>query len=155
MMPMTFANIHPDEARDRAFDLLQKVGLGDRWSHRPGRMSGGQQQRVAIARALANHPAIVLADEPTANLDFKTGDEIIAMLKGLCQEMGVTVISATHDSKMLSICDRVVWIGDGLIERVEKRENLNIQVGGMAKDDENEDDAADEAADSSEPREDA
>ena len=153
MMPMTFANIHPDEARDRAFGLLNKVGLGDRWSHRPGRMSGGQQQRVAIARALANHPAIVLADEPTANLDFKTGDEVIAMLKDLCREMGVTVISATHDHKMLSICDRVVWIRDGRIERVEKRENLDIQVGGMTQDDE--EGAGDKASDSSEPREDA
>ncbi len=155
MMPMTFANIHPDEARDRAYGLLQKVGLGDRWSHRPGRMSGGQQQRVAIARALANHPAIVLADEPTANLDFKTGDDIIAMLKELCQEMGVTVISATHDHKMLSICDRVVWIDSGLIERVEKRENLNIQVGEMEEDEDEASPAEGEASDTAEPREDA
>jgi putative ABC transport system ATP-binding protein len=133
-MPMTFANVDPDDARDRGYDLLQKVGIGHRWDHRPGRMSGGQQQRVAIARALANNPAIVLADEPTANLDLHTGADIIAMLKQLCREMGVTVISATHDHKMLDICDRVVWIRDGQIERVEKREDLNIKVGSIAGD---------------------
>jgi len=128
-MPMIFANVDPDTARDRAYEILQKVGLGDRWNHRPGRMSGGQHQRVAIARSLANSPAIVLADEPTANLDLKTGAEIIAILKQLSKEMGVTVISATHDHKMLDICDRVTWIRDGMIERVEERANLNIQVG--------------------------
>ena len=131
MMPMTFANVDPDEGRDRSYNLLQKVGIGDRWNHRPGRMSGGQQQRVAVARALANSPAIVLADEPTANLDLKTGADIIAMLKELTNEMGVTVISATHDHKMLDICDRVVWIRDGMIERIELRENLDIQVGAI------------------------
>lgn len=130
-LPMIFANVDPDESRDRAYNLLQKVGLGERWSHRPGRMSGGQQQRVAIARALANGPAIVLADEPTANLDLHTGADIIAMLKELCREMGVTVISATHDHKMLDICDRVVWVRDGRIERVEKREDLKIEVGSI------------------------
>jgi putative ABC transport system ATP-binding protein len=130
-MPMIFANVDPDDARDRGYDLLQKVGLGHRWNHRPGRMSGGQQQRVAVARALANSPAIVLADEPTANLDVHTGAEIIAMLKELSRQMGVTVISATHDHKMLDICDRVVWVRDGLIERVEERSDLQIQVGSM------------------------
>ena len=130
-MPMTFANVGPDESRERAYDLLQKVGIGDRWQHRPGRMSGGQQQRVAIARALANGPAIVLADEPTANLDLKTGADVIAMLKDLCKSMGVTVISATHDHKMLDICDRVVWIRDGQIERIERREDLKIEVGSI------------------------
>ncbi len=134
-MPMIFANVSQDESRERGYDLLKAVGLGDRWSHRPGRMSGGQQQRVAVARALANNPAIVLADEPTANLDFKTGEEIISLLKELTKEMGVTVISATHDHKMLDICDRVVWINDGLIERIEERENLQISVGTMVEED--------------------
>jgi len=129
LMPMTFANMDPDEALDRAYELIQKVGLGERWNHQPGRMSGGQQQRVAIARALANNPAIVLADEPTANLDLKTGEEVIRILKELSSEMNVTIISATHDHKMLNICDRVTWIRDGKIERVEKRENLDIRIG--------------------------
>ena len=128
-MPMTFANVDPDDARDRGYELCQEVGIGHRWNHRPGRMSGGQQQRVAIARALANNPAIVLADEPTGNLDLKTGADIITMLKELCRRMGVTVISATHDHKMLNICDRVVWIRDGRIERIERREDLDIHVG--------------------------
>ena len=131
MMPMTFANVGSDDARDLAYDLLKEVGLGDRWSHRPGRMSGGQQQRVAIARALANKPAIVLADEPTGNLDLKTGAEIIAKLKELSSDLGVTVISATHDHKMLDICNRVVWIRDGRIERIENREDLQIEVGSI------------------------
>ncbi|MAE66882.1 MAG: ABC transporter [Phycisphaeraceae bacterium] len=131
VMPLTFANVGPDEARDRAYALLEQVGIGDRWNHRPGRMSGGQQQRVAIARALANGPAIVLADEPTANLDLKTGADVIAMLSDLCREMGVTIISATHDHKMLDICDRVAWIRDGAIERVERREDLDIEVGDI------------------------
>jgi putative ABC transport system ATP-binding protein len=96
-------------------------------------MSGGQQQRVAVARALANRPAIVLADEPTGNLDLKTGADIIAMLKELSQQMGVTVISATHDHKMLDICDRVVWIRDGMIERIERREDLEITVGSIGE----------------------
>ncbi len=131
LMPMTFANRDPETAWDRAYDLLCKVGLGERWSHQPGRMSGGQQQRVAIARALANSPAIVLADEPTANLDLKTGAEIIGILKELSSELNVTVISATHDHKMLNICERVTWIRDGCIERIEKRENLDIKVGSI------------------------
>ena len=132
-MPMTFANVGPDESRDRGYELLQRVGIGERWNHRPGRMSGGQQQRVAIARALANRPAIVLADEPTANLDLKTGADIITMLKDLCRDMGVTIISATHDHKMLDICDRVAWIRDGSIERLERRADLDIQVGSITE----------------------
>ena len=129
VMPMTFANVHPDEARQRAYDILQRVGIEHRWNHLPGRMSGGQQQRVAIARALANNPAILLADEPTANLDLRTGADMVTMMRDLCKDLGVTVISATHDHKMLDICDRVVWIRDGQIERIEKRADLNIQVG--------------------------
>lgn len=129
VMPMIFANVDPDEARERAFNLLQEVGIGDRWNHRPGRMSGGQQQRVAIARSLANQPAIVLADEPTGNLDLKTGADIIAKLKELSKQMGVTVISATHDHKMLDICDRVVWVRDGQVDQIKRREDVDIRVG--------------------------
>ena len=128
-MPMLFANVDQDSARDKAVEILQRVGLGERLFHRPGRMSGGQQQRVAIARAMANDPAIVLADEPTGNLDLHTGEQIILLLKKLSQELGVTVISATHDHKMLDLCDRVAWIRDGAVERLERREDLTIKVG--------------------------
>jgi putative ABC transport system ATP-binding protein len=129
MIPMLFANVDEDTARDKSADILARVGLGDRVFHRPGRMSGGQQQRVAVARAMANDPAIVLADEPTANLDLHTGEEIIDLLKSLSRERNVTIISATHDHKMLNICDRVAWIRDGAVERIERRENLKISVG--------------------------
>jgi len=130
-MPMLFAGMHPDDARDKGAEILARVGLGDRVFHRPFQMSGGQQQRVAIARAMANDPAIVLADEPTGNLDLRTGREIIELLLKLKQEMGVTVISATHDMKMLDVSDRVVWIRDGMIERIESREALKISVGAI------------------------
>jgi len=117
------------EAQKAAREALDRVGLTDRADHRPTELSGGQQQRVAIARAMANDPAIILADEPTGNLDLTTGGEIIELLKRLSQERGVTVISATHDFKMLSASDRVVWIRDGRIDRIEDREQLSISVG--------------------------
>ncbi len=101
-LPMLFAGTQPDEAEERGMALLDTVGLGHRYHHRPTELSGGQQ-RVAIARALANSPAIILADEPTGNLDLKTGQEIIDLLRHLNTERGVTVISATHDHKMLDV----------------------------------------------------
>jgi putative ABC transport system ATP-binding protein len=127
-LPMVFAGLTGDEARDKGMDLLKKVGLGERYSHKPFELSGGQQQRVAVARALANDPAVVLADEPTANLDLRTGTEIIELLREMNQSSGVTIISATHDHKMLSVSDRVVWVKDGLVERVARREDLDIEV---------------------------
>ena len=128
-LPMVFAGLTSDEARDKGVHLLQKVGLGERVSHKPFELSGGQQQRVAVARAFANDPAIILADEPTGNLDLVTGTEIIDLLREMNQESGVTVISATHDHKMLSVSDRVVWVRDGRVDRVVNREDLKIQVG--------------------------
>jgi len=128
-LPMTFAGLTTDEARDKGVELLVKVGLGDRVQHRPYELSGGQQQRVAVARALANDPAIILADEPTGNLDLSTGTEIIELLSRMNRELDVTVITATHDHKMLSASDRVVWIRDGMIDRIERREDLKIEVG--------------------------
>ena len=128
-LPMVFAGLGADEARDKGAELLAKVGLGDRLNHKPTEMSGGQQQRVAIARALADDPAIILADEPTGNLDLKTGREIIDLLSQLKTDRGVTVITATHDMKMLAASDRVVWITDGQISRIRKREELAISVG--------------------------
>ena len=127
-LPMVFAGLTGDEAREKGMDLLKKVGLGERYSHKPFELSGGQQQRVAVARALANDPAVVLADEPTANLDLRTGTEIIELLREMNKSSGVTIISATHDHKMLSVSDRVVWVKDGLVERVARREDLDIEV---------------------------
>ncbi len=128
-LPMTFAGLTSDEAREKGVELLASVGLGDRVQHRPYELSGGQQQRVAIARALANDPAIILADEPTGNLDLRTGTEIIEILSRMNKEHEVTVITATHDHKMLAASDRVVWIRDGMVDRIERREDLKIEVG--------------------------
>jgi putative ABC transport system ATP-binding protein len=128
-LPMVFAGLNNDAAVEKGMQLLDLVGLGDRFSHKPFELSGGQQQRVAVARALANDPAIILADEPTGNLDLTTGEEIIALLKRLSQERGVTVISATHDFKMLNVSDRVIWIRDGRVDKIEDREELSISVG--------------------------
>ncbi len=128
-LPMIFAGMTADDSRDKGVELLKKVGLGDRVTHKPFELSGGQQQRVAIARALANDPAIILADEPTGNLDLNTGREIIDLLKEMNDEAGVTIFTATHDTKMLSVSDRVVWIRDGQVDRIALREELDIQVG--------------------------
>jgi putative ABC transport system ATP-binding protein len=128
-LPMIFAGLNRDEYMNKGLELLKLVGLAERFQHKPPELSGGQQQRVAVARALANDPAIILADEPTGNLDLNTGEEIISLLKELSSGRGVTIISATHDIKMLNVSDRIVWIRDGLVDRVEERSNLKISVG--------------------------
>jgi len=132
-LPMTFAGINNDRAVEKGLQLLELVGLADRFSHKPFELSGGQQQRVAVARALANDPAIILADEPTGNLDLATGEEIIQLLKRLSRERNVTVISATHDLKMLNVSDHVVWIRDGRVEKIENRDELTISVGEIGE----------------------
>ncbi len=131
-IPMTFAGVGDDEAVRRGMALLDQVGLGGRHGHRPAELSGGQQQRVAVARALANSPAIILADEPTGNLDLATGEDIIRLLKELSSTNGVTVISATHDYKMLNVSDQVVWIRDGRVDKIQQREELDITTGGLS-----------------------
>jgi len=128
-LPMVFAGISDDDAREKGAEILKLVGLGERIFHRPYELSGGQQQRVAIARALANDPVIILADEPTANLDVKTGEEIIDLLCQLKAERNITIISATHDMKMLNVSDRILWIRDGRVQRLEERKNLTISIG--------------------------
>jgi putative ABC transport system ATP-binding protein len=130
-LPMTFAGMSNDAAVEKGIQLLDLVGLGDRFHHKPSELSGGQQQRVAVARALANDPSIILADEPTGNLDLSTGEEIIALLKELSQERRVTVISATHDFKMLNVSDQVVWIRDGRVDKIENRDELSISLGNI------------------------
>ena len=131
MLPMLFGGMQESDAQDKAADLLKLVELGGRLLHKPSQLSGGQQQRVAIARALANDPAIILADEPTGNLDLRTGEEIIHMLEGLKDRLQVTVISATHDHKMLAASDRVVYLVDGAIADIKRREELDITVGDI------------------------
>lgn len=127
-LSMCFAGMTRDEALDKGLCLLQLVGLGDRVLHKPAELSGGQQQRVAIARALANSPDIVLADEPTANLDSVTGSEIIELLAMLRDELGVTIVTATHDLKMLKRSDRICWIEDGRIEKVARPPEIDFSA---------------------------
>jgi putative ABC transport system ATP-binding protein len=117
-LPMIFAGLPQEERAGRSKDLLGLVGLGERLGHRPGELSAGQQQRVAIARAFANDPAIILADEPTGNLDLQTGHEIIDLLRRLNDERDVTIIAATHDVKMIDVSDKILWIRDGKVEKV-------------------------------------
>lgn len=119
-LPTVFAGLPRDEGLEKAAKLLSSVGLGERLDHRPTELSAGQQQRVAIARAMANDPAIILADEPTGNLDLTTGKEIIELLHNLNREKNMTLIAATHDLKMIEASDRVVWMRDGQIEKIEK-----------------------------------
>ena len=130
-LPMVFAGLPSEEAAVKGMGLLQTVGLGERFHHKPNELSGGQQQRVAIARSFANDPAIILADEPTGNLDGSTGTEIIELLHRMNEERGVTIISATHDLKMVDVSDRIVYIRDGAIERIENREDVTIHLGEM------------------------
>ncbi|MCZ6724485.1 MAG: ATP-binding cassette domain-containing protein, partial [Gammaproteobacteria bacterium] len=103
------------EARSRASTLLERVGLSNRIGHRPGQLSGGEQQRVAIARALVNQPALVIADEPTGNLDSQTGAAIIELLTSLAGEQSVFI--ATHDERIARVADRVIQLADGCIAR--------------------------------------
>lgn len=118
-LPMIFQGTSKAEADERGKVILERVGLEHRIHHKPFELSGGQQQRVAVARALANTPTVVLADEPTGNLDTRTGEEIINLIKELNQEKGVTVICSTHDEKMLAASDRVCRIRDGTMEKIE------------------------------------
>jgi putative ABC transport system ATP-binding protein len=130
-VPMAFAGVPDEEAIERGVELLELVGLGDRWFHRPIEMSGGQQQRTAIARSMANRPALLLCDEPTGNLDLKTGDEIHQILRKLNREKGVTIICATHDHRLIDKADRILWIRDGKIERLAERGDVTVETGAV------------------------
>ncbi len=128
MLPLTYAGLRGRERRKRAEEALAQVGLSDRMHHRPNELSGGQQQRVAIARALANHPAILLADEPTGALDSKTGAEIISLFQHLHRDLGQTVIYVTHDPTIARHTQRILRIADGQIVDDEHLEQPILAV---------------------------
>lgn len=119
-IPLRLVRADPTERDDRVMELLDFVGLGERANHRPHEMSGGEQQRVAIARALANRPKLLLADEPTGQLDSTTGHAIMATLRSVVRVEGVTAVVATHDPGLLDLADRVVEIQDGRIRELER-----------------------------------
>lgn len=115
MLPMTFQGVPDEEASEKAHELLRMVGLGDRLYHKASELSGGQIQRVAIARALANDPEIILADEPTGNLDSKTGASIMEMLKQINREKGTTFVMVTHDDHLAKMAQRIIRLRDGKV----------------------------------------
>ncbi|MBM3309770.1 MAG: ABC transporter ATP-binding protein [Candidatus Altiarchaeales archaeon] len=116
MLPMIFQDIPSFEREGRAGKLLKMVGLGDRMNHRPNELSGGEQQRVAMARALSNNPRVILADEPTGNLDTKTGKEVMLMLTKLHEEESKTIVMVTHDPNVASYADRTIKLEDGRVD---------------------------------------
>jgi putative ABC transport system ATP-binding protein len=115
-LPLMFEPYDRKALRQRAVDLLNLVGLGHRLDHQPAKMSGGEQQRTAIARSLISNPALVLADEPTANLDHRTGEIVVETLKDLCSKLGVTVVASTHDPAVADQASRVARMKDGQIQ---------------------------------------
>ena len=117
--PMAFAGVSQEERKRRATELLERVGLGDRLDHKPTELSGGEQQRVAIARALVNNPSVVLCDEPTGNVDSKTGEEVMEILRKLNREQHQTFVIVTHDPLVAKSVDRIAHMQDGLIVREE------------------------------------
>jgi lipoprotein-releasing system ATP-binding protein len=116
MMPALISGMSYENATERAGTLLQEVGLSKRFGHKPGELSGGEQQRVAVARALCLEPQIILADEPTGNLDSHTGDEVFGLLKDLNKRKGLTLVIVTHNEKLSAQSDRIVRMVDGKIE---------------------------------------
>ncbi|MBN1811859.1 MAG: ABC transporter ATP-binding protein [Anaerolineae bacterium] len=132
MLPLVYAGVGWAERQKRAREALESVGLADRMRHTPNELSGGQQQRVAIARALVNDPAIILADEPTGNLDSKSGAEVMAILQWLNRYQRITVVLVTHDPKISQHTNRVIHLYDGLITKEETiAEPLVADAGGL------------------------
>jgi putative ABC transport system ATP-binding protein len=124
-LPLLYAGMGTRERRKRAGAALEAVGLGDRMGHRPDELSGGQQQRVAVARALVTEPSIIMADEPTGNLDTKSGNEVLCIFQQL-NEQGITIIFVTHDPEIAAYSRRVIHLRDGLIEQDNATESLSL-----------------------------
>jgi putative ABC transport system ATP-binding protein len=138
-LPLMFEPVDRASVRRRATELLELVGLGHRLGHRPARLSGGEQQRTAIARALIGSPLVILADEPTASLDQRTGQAVTGILRDLCARLGVTVIAATHDAAVAEHASRVLHMSDGrvigdvsrrLTRRRRRRHSASLLEGG-------------------------
>jgi putative ABC transport system ATP-binding protein len=126
--PLMLAEIPQRERRERAASLLESVGLAQRILHKPNELSGGEKQRVAIARALANRPLLLLADEPTGNLDSKTGAAVLDLLCGLLNAQGLTLIMVTHDPEIAARADRIIHLRDGSIQHIETTRNAEAPV---------------------------
>ena len=126
-LPLTIAGVPEKEALEKAKEMLNLVDLEARMNHRPSELSGGEQQRVAIARALINNPKIVLADEPTGNLDTKTGWEMIQLMKKLNEDKGQTFVVVTHDPHISETADRIIYLKDGLVEGIKEAPRRNKQ----------------------------
>lgn len=124
-LPLIYAGIHKDERRERARQALEKVGLENRMDHKPNELSGGQRQRVAVARALVTEPSIILADEPTGNLDTKTGEDIMALFENLYTQ-GNTIILVTHEEYIAEHANRIIRLRDGLVEKDEVINNRRV-----------------------------
>jgi putative ABC transport system ATP-binding protein len=133
-LPVTLDGVKPAEAKNRAAEWLQRFGLGDRLASRPDQLSGGQQQRVAVARALVAEPALILADEPTGNLDTRSGDEIAGLLRQVTKEYGRTVVMVTHDPRIAAYADRIIFLKDGkvvdetILERKSAAEKIESKM---------------------------
>jgi putative ABC transport system ATP-binding protein len=122
-LPMRFAEVERAERARRVRESLERVGLGKRMEHRPSELSGGEQQRVSIARALVNRPALLLADEPTGNLDSRTGEDILALIRDLSHSMGMTVVMVTHERALAErYAQRMIFLADGKL--VDDRPNI-------------------------------
>lgn len=127
-LPVTLDGVKPTEARQRATEWLMRFGLGNRLTSRPDQLSGGQQQRVAVVRALVAEPALILADEPTGNLDTRSGDEIASLLRQVTKDYGRTVVMVTHDPRIAAYADRIVFLKDG---RIVDETNLERRGGAQ------------------------
>jgi len=127
-LPLVYAGVSGSVRRDRALEALERVELGDRVTHRPNQLSGGQRQRVAVARALVNNPSILLADEPTGNLDSKTGLEIMALFERL-HGTGNTIVLITHEPDVAKYAHRVIHLRDGLLERDVRQSHASPAMG--------------------------